>query len=141
MIRFHSYLTRQVPCRTNVDKVVSILEDYKDIIGIGTKTETPILFVSKVQEVDIEEATYKVFYPRLLSALSSDVYFRFWIRQQSLSHRNPQRCFANSLVTRIWFNSLNVYAPRVDVLMDRGDFDSSYIRSINYPHEFNDIYK
>jgi hypothetical protein len=130
---------RQKPVRINVDKVVSILKDYNDLIGIGSKTESPILFVSRVQEVDVEQATYNVFYPRLLSVLSSDVWFEFWIRHQGLAARSPRREFQNSLVTRIWFDAKNVFAPEVKVFMERGDFDMKYIRSINYPHEFKDI--
>jgi hypothetical protein len=128
-------------CTLNVNRVISILRDYNDIVGIGSKTETPILFVSRVQEVDVEQAAYKFFYPRLLSALSSDVHFDIWIRQQGLAARSPRREFQNSLVTRIWFNAQHVFAPEVKILMERGDFDMNYIRSINYPHEFKDVHK
>jgi hypothetical protein len=141
MIRFQEALTRQIVSPTNVNHVMTILKEYNDIVGIGSKTTTPILFVSKVNEVDVVRASYKTFYARLLSVLSSDVYFDFWVRQQSFNKRIPRAEFPNSLVTRIWFDARNVFAPEVKVLMERGDFDMKYIHSINYPHEFKDIYR
>jgi hypothetical protein len=137
MIPFCSVAARQKPVRINVDKVISILKDYNDLVGTGSKTKPPILFVSRVQEADVEQATYNVFYPPLLS-VSSEVCFEFWIRQQGLAARGPRREFPNSLVTRIWIEPWE--KVQVRVLMERGDFDMNYIRSINYPHEFKDIY-
>lgn len=139
MIRFHPNLVSQIVSPTNVAKVVSNLQDYHTLIGIGSYTKTPILFVNRVQEVDVSEASYKYFTPRLLSVLSSDVWFEFWVRHQSLTKRNERKLFPNSLVTRIWFDARNAFAPSVKVLMEKGDFDMNYIRNINYQHQFEDI--
>jgi hypothetical protein len=139
MIRFCPKLVSQIVCPTNSAKITSIFNDYNSLVRLNSYPKTPILFVSQVQEVDVVEASYKYFTPRLISVLSSDVWFEFWVRQQSLSKRNDRKLFRNSLVTRIWFDSRNVFAPSVRVLMERGDFDMNYIRSINYQHQFEDI--
>jgi len=142
MIRFHASLTNQKVSLDNINKVLSILQDYDDLVNVGSKTETPILFVTRnVQEADIVSATRQMFYPRLLNVFSQGVYFEFWHRQQRQAKWTGQHLFSNSLVNRIWFDARDSSRPIVQVLMERGDFDMRYIRSVNYPHDFKDVYR
>lgn len=143
MIRFRPHLSSQLVCPINVAKITSILKDYDSLVKMHSHTKTPILFVNRVQEIDVVEASYKYFTPRLLSVLSSDVWFEFWVRCIRNMNENKKPSWpapmSNLMITRIWFDSRNVFAPSVKVLMERGDFDMNYIRSINYQYQFEDI--
>jgi hypothetical protein len=143
MIRFRPHLSSQLVCPTNVARITSTLNDYDSLVKMHSYTKKPILFVKQVQEVDVVEASYKYFTPRLLSVLSSDVWFEFWVRCLRNTNENKKLSWPapmpNLTITRIWFDSRNVFAPSVKVLMERGDFDMNYVRSINIQHQFEDI--